>query len=199
MKGLGRCGQPCMTHASPAVDGAAPAPPTCHSGVQGRGGRCRGGRQIGPRLGTRSVLARMTKNYHDCRFSRRLLCPRKISIRGGGKNVFNSACDKSCHGFTHVDSHIEELQIKVDLSPSPPSPFPSTSGLEQGAPFAVSSVSDLVKLDIHVTKASPHNRKEFHYLFLAPSPSLERGPSAISSIIHTGTDVHNADLFLKFG
>lgn len=51
-------------------------------------------------------------------------------------------CRLFCHGFTHVDSHIEELQIKVDLSPSPPSPFPSTSGLEQGAPFAISSVSD---------------------------------------------------------
>lgn len=95
LKGLGRCGQLCMTHASPAVDGAAPAPPTRHSGVQGRGGRCRGGRQIGPRLGTCSVLARMTKNYHDCRFSRRLLCPCKMSIRRGGKNVFNNVCDKS--------------------------------------------------------------------------------------------------------
>lgn len=79
------------------------------------------------------------------------------------------ACQLFCHGFTHVDSHIEELQIKGDLSPSPPSPFPSTSSLKQGA---VSSVSDLVKLDILVTKASPHNRKEFHYLFLALSPSL---------------------------
>lgn len=58
------------------------------------------------------------------------------------------ACRLFCHGFTHVDSHIEELQFKGDLSPSQPSPFPSTSGLEQGAPFAVSSVSDLVKLDI---------------------------------------------------
>lgn len=80
-------------------------------------------------------------------------------------------CRLFCHGFTHVDSHNEELQIKGDLSPSPPSPSPSpsTSGLEQGA---VLSVSDLVKLDILVTKASPHNRKEVHYLFLAPSPSL---------------------------
>lgn len=95
LKGLGRCSQPCMTHASPAVDGAAPAPPTCHSGVQGKGGKCRGGRQIGPRLGTRSVLAHLTKNYHECRFSRRLLCPRKMSSRRGGENILNSTCDKN--------------------------------------------------------------------------------------------------------
>lgn len=72
-----------------------------------------------------------------------------------GRVIKAGACRFSCHGFTHVDSHTEELQIKADLSLSLPSPLPSTPGLEQGPPFAVLSVSDLVKLDILVTKA-PH-------------------------------------------
>lgn len=31
------------------------------------------------------------------------------------------ACRLSCHGFTHVDSHIEELRIKANVFPSTPS------------------------------------------------------------------------------
>lgn len=61
-------------------------------------------------------------------------------------------CVLSCHGFTHVDGHVEELQIKADL----PSQLPSPSGLQRGPTFAVPSVSDLVKLDILATQACPH-------------------------------------------
>lgn len=157
LKGLGRCGQPCMTHASPAVDGAAPAPPTCYSGVQGRGGRCHGGDRLGHVLGHAQFWPAWQKTTTSADLAVDFYVPARWALEREGKiYLIVWECRLFYHGFTHVDSHIEELQIKGDLSPSPPSPFPSTSGLEQGAPLAVSSVSDF---DILVTKASPHNRK----------------------------------------
>lgn len=95
---------------------------------------------------------------------------------------------------------LKSFRSKQILFLSLPAFLPSTSGLKQGPAFAV-KVSDLLKLDILVTKASPHfPRLRGGSLSLPGTQSLcLSGPSATSSIIHTETDVHNADLFIWLG
>lgn len=66
--------------------------------------------------------------------------------------------------------------------------LPPTSGLKQGPAYAVNLVSDLLKLDVLVTKASPRfPRLKGDSLSLPGTQPLRlAGPSAISSIIHRG-------------
>lgn len=117
------------------------------------------------------------------------------------KSAFLSACNKrkvrccsSCRAFTPINRDIEGLQIKVN-------PFSKSAVYTRpaaGSCICSKLVSDLLKLDILVTKASPHCLRLRRDSLSLPGtqPLCLSGPSATSSIIHAETDVHNADLFI---
>lgn len=73
-------------------------------------------------------------------------------------------------------------------------------GPQAGSCICSKLVSDSLKLDILVTKASPHFprlRSWVHYLFLAPSLSVFQGLQLHHPLYTRRQDVHNADLFVR--
>lgn len=138
------------------------------------------------------------QHYNVCRFAHKLYFLSRKSSRG---KAWQEECCSSCHGFTSISTDIEGLQIKVN-------PFSSSAGLpsiyispQAGTCICCKLVSDLLKLDILVTKASPHfpRLKGGSLSLPGTQPLCLSGPSAISSIIHAETDVHNPDLFIRSG
>lgn len=138
---------------------------------KGRDGRCRAMGQIGLRLrrcGARHAgCNRLSSTQPDnmCRFAYKLYFSVGKVVEDR-RNAFVRACNNrktllntilihlcsSRHGFRDI----EGLQIKVN-------PFPSSYGLPSiyigplaGLYICYKLVSDLLKLDILVTKASPH-------------------------------------------
>lgn len=103
--------------------------------------------------------------------------------------------------LTCTSRDTEGLQIKMN-------PFTSTFGLPSiyisplvGSCICCKLVSDLLKLDILVTKPSAHfpRLKGGSLSLFGTQPLCLARPSAISSIIHAEADVHNAELFIWSG